>query len=84
MPHPGVEAADPLAIFNSLPHIRVGRIQTEEKKEASAADIATIRRLYSDATNVASSVWETARSEGTPDPKAARALPDARDGLKPV
>jgi putative nucleotidyltransferase with HDIG domain len=73
---PGVEAADPLAIFNSLPHIRVGRIQTEEKKEASAADIATIRRLYSDATNVAGSVWETAKTEGTPDPKAARALVD--------
>ncbi len=73
---PGAEAADPLSIFNSLPHIRVGRIQAEEKKEASAADIATIRRLYSDATNVAGSVWETARLEGTPDPKAARALVD--------
>ncbi len=73
---PGVEAADPLAIFNSLVHIRVGRIQTEERKESSAADIATIRRLYSDATNVAGSVWETAKNEGTPDPRAARALVD--------
>jgi putative nucleotidyltransferase with HDIG domain len=74
---PGVEAADPLAVFNGLAHIRVGRIQTEEKKETSAADIATIRRLYSDATNVAGNVWETAKNEGIPDPKAARALVDS-------
>ena len=76
-PAPAAEPADPLAVFSSLPHIRVGRIQTEEKKEQSAADIATIRRLYSDATNLASSVWEMAKTEGTPDPKAARALVDS-------
>ncbi|MFM8533016.1 MAG: hypothetical protein ACKOEC_05420 [Acidimicrobiia bacterium] len=63
-------------MLNSLPHIRVGRIQTEEKKDQSAADVATIRRLYSDATNLAGSVWETAKNDGTPDPKAARALVD--------
>jgi putative nucleotidyltransferase with HDIG domain len=73
---PGVEPSDPLAVLNSLPHIRVGRIQTEEKKEQSAADVATIRRLYSDATNLAGSVWDMAKTEGTPDPKAARALVD--------
>ena len=74
---PGVEAADPLAVFSSLPHIRVGRIQTEEKKTETTADVAAIRRLYSDATNLAGSVWEMAKSEGTPDPKAARALIDS-------
>ena len=74
---PGVEPADALAAFNSLPHIRVGRIQTEEKKEETTADVAAIRRLYSDATNLASSVWDMAKSEGTPDPKAARALVDS-------
>jgi putative nucleotidyltransferase with HDIG domain len=73
---PGVDASDPLAVLNSLTHIRVGRIQTDEKKETSAADIATIRRLYSDATNVAAGVWEMAKTEGMPDPKAARALVD--------
>ncbi len=71
------EPADPLAVFSSLPHIRVGRIQTEEKTEQSAADIATIRRMYADATNLAGSVWEMAKTEGTPDPKAARALVDS-------
>ena len=74
---PGAEPADLLAAFNSLPHIRVGRIQTEEKKEETSADVAAIRRLYSDATNLASSVWDMAKSEGTPDPKAARALVDS-------
>ena len=74
---PGVEPADPLAAFGNLPHIRVGRIQTEEKKEETTADVAAIRRLYSDATNLASSVWEMAKSEGIPDPKAARALVDS-------
>jgi putative nucleotidyltransferase with HDIG domain len=74
---PGVEPADPLAVFASLAHIRVGRIQTEDKKEQSAADIATIRRLYSDATNLAGAVWDTAQSEGVPDQRAARALVDS-------
>ena len=74
---PGVEPSDPLGVLSTLPHIRVGRIQTEEKKETSAADIATIRRLYSDATNIAGGVWEMAKTEGTPDPKAARALVDS-------
>jgi putative nucleotidyltransferase with HDIG domain len=74
---PGVEPADPLAVFNSLTHIRVGRIQTEEKKEETTADVAAIRRLYSDATNLAGSVWEMAKNEGVPDPKAARQLVDS-------
>ena len=74
---PGVEPADPLAVFSSLAHIRVGRIQTEEKKEESKADIAAIRRMYNDSTNLAGSVWDMAKSEGVPDPKAARALVDS-------
>jgi putative nucleotidyltransferase with HDIG domain len=73
----GVEPVDLAAIFGNLPHIRVGRIQTEEKKEQSAADVATIRRLYSNATNLAGAVWDTAQSEGMPDQKAARALVDS-------
>ena len=36
-----------------------------------------IRRLYSDATNIAVNVWESAKTEGVPDPKAARALVDS-------
>ena len=74
---PGVDASDPIGVLNSLPHIRVGRIQTEKKVEKSAADIATLRKLYSDATTVAGAVWDLAKTEGTPDPKAARALIDS-------
>jgi putative nucleotidyltransferase with HDIG domain len=73
----GIEPSDPLAVLNSLPHIRVGRILTDERREASAADVATIRRLYTEATNVAGAVWELAKTEGTPDPRAARALVDS-------
>jgi len=74
---PGVEPADPAGVLNSLPNIRVGRIQTEEKKEQSAADVATIRRLYSDATSLAGSIWDSAQTEGMPDARAARALVDS-------
>jgi putative nucleotidyltransferase with HDIG domain len=75
----GAEPADPTAVFNSLTRIRVGRIQTEEKEgeEKAGTDIATVRKMYSDATNLASSVWEMAKSEGVPDPKAARVLVDS-------
>jgi putative nucleotidyltransferase with HDIG domain len=74
---PGAEPADPNGLLNSLPHIRVGRIQTEEKKEHAVADVAAVRRLYADATNVAAKVWDLAKTEGIPDPKAARALVDS-------
>ena len=53
---PGAEPADPLAVLNALEHIRVGRIQTEEKKETSAADVATtaLTRLCNRSSSVAS------------------------------
>ena len=73
----GAEPSDPLGVLNSLPHIRVGRIQAEAAVEKSAADVATIRRLYAEASNAAGSVWEAAKTEGTPDPKAARMLIDS-------
>lgn len=74
---PGVEPADPLGVLSSLTRIRVGRIEVGEKEEASAADVATIRHLYAEATSQAGSVWEMAKAEGTPDPRAARELVDS-------
>lgn len=74
---PGVLPSDPLGALAGLAHIRVGRIQLADTVEKSAADVATIRRLYSDATTVAGSVWEMAKTEGAPDPVAARALVDS-------
>jgi putative nucleotidyltransferase with HDIG domain len=56
------------AAFASLPHIRVGRIATEERaEEGIQSDMAAIRRLYASAVNVAQSVWDSAQTEGKPD-----------------
>src|SRR5205085_3124735 len=62
--------------FPSFPHIRLGRIQVEQRIEGSLADMATIRRLYTDAVSVATAVWESASSDQQPDPNAARAMID--------
>jgi putative nucleotidyltransferase with HDIG domain len=71
---PGIEPSDALEALQNLPHIRVGRIQLEERVDTSAADIAAIRRLYAQASTVAEEVWEAAKHEGTPDPREARNL----------
>jgi putative nucleotidyltransferase with HDIG domain len=63
----------PAADFD-LPHIRVGRIEVEQRIEATITDTATIRRLYQDAVAVANTLWEGARLENGPDPAAARAM----------
>jgi putative nucleotidyltransferase with HDIG domain len=75
---PPVEKSRELAgegrAISDLPHIRVGRILLEQRVEASAADMATIRRLYSDAVSAAGLIWETAQAEGVPDVNALRAV----------
>ena len=71
---PGAAPADAIDALGKLPHIRVGRIQLEERIDTSAADIAAIRRLYVEASSVAEEVWESARQDGTPDPREARNL----------
>jgi putative nucleotidyltransferase with HDIG domain len=58
----------------SQPHIRVGRIQIEQRVEENLADTATIRKLYAEAVNMASAVWESARSDSKPDAEAARGM----------
>ena len=65
---------DRTAALQSLPRISVGRIALEERIESSAADMATIRRLYADAVNIAGALWETAQHEGEPDPAQSREL----------
>ena len=74
-PSVGATPADPAATLQSLPHIRVGRINLDERVETSA-DVATIRRLYSDAVNVAGNLWDVTQQEGMPDPQATRQLVD--------
>jgi putative nucleotidyltransferase with HDIG domain len=58
----------------SQPHIRVGRIQIEQRVEEDLSDTATIRKLYAEAVNMASAVWESARSDSKPDAEAARGM----------
>ena len=62
--------------FPSIPHIRVGRVTVEQRVEGSLTDMATIKRLYSDAVSVAGDVWESAQTEGRPDVTAARSMID--------
>jgi putative nucleotidyltransferase with HDIG domain len=71
-----VAPPDAVASLQSLPHISVGRISLDERVDTSAADVATIRRLYSDAVNIANTLWEMTRQEGQPDPNQARQLVD--------
>jgi hypothetical protein len=56
------------------PHIRVGRIQVEQRLEENLSDTATIRKLYAEAVTMASAVWESARAESKPDAEAARGM----------
>jgi putative nucleotidyltransferase with HDIG domain len=60
----------------AFPHIRLGRIQVEQRVEESLADAATIRRMYDDAVSVASLVWESAKTEKQPDATAAKSMVD--------
>ncbi len=70
----GALPSDALDALQNLRHIRVGRIELEERVDTSAADMAAIRRLYAEASTVAEEVWEAAKHEGRPDPREARNL----------
>ena len=62
--------------FPAIAHIRVGRVTVDQRVEGSLTDMATIKRLYSDAVSVAGDVWESAQTEGRPDATAARSMID--------
>jgi putative nucleotidyltransferase with HDIG domain len=62
--------------FPELKHIRVGRVTVQDRVESDAADMATFRRMYTQAVTVAETVWDSAKTEGQPDPNAARAMID--------
>ena len=67
---------DAAEAFPAIAHIRVGRVTVEQRVEGSLTDMATIKRLYSDAVSLAGDVWESARTEGRPDATAARSMID--------
>jgi putative nucleotidyltransferase with HDIG domain len=72
----GTGGADEATAFPAINHIRVGRVAVEQKIESSLTDMATLKRLYQDATSVAGAVWDSAETEGKPDATAARTMID--------
>ena len=70
------KAGEESPAFPALKHIRVGRVTVQDRVESDAADMATFRRMYNQAVTVAETVWDSAKTEGQPDPNAARAMID--------
>jgi putative nucleotidyltransferase with HDIG domain len=70
-------SAGQAAALAKLPHIRVGRLQVEQRVDSSVGDVATFRRLYEDAVAVSERLWESAGVEGKPDADAARGMVDS-------
>jgi putative nucleotidyltransferase with HDIG domain len=60
----------------TMTHIDVGRIQLQQRVEAPLADHEAVRRIYADATSAAETLWDMAKTEGTPDPSQVRAVVD--------
>jgi putative nucleotidyltransferase with HDIG domain len=60
-----------------LPHIRVGRLQSEDGATSGPADMEAIKGLYHDAVGMAESLWDTAKVDGIPDPNATRSMIDS-------
>jgi putative nucleotidyltransferase with HDIG domain len=73
---PGVTPADVTAALQGMAHIKVGRITLDERVNTTSADVATIRRMYNEAVNTATRLWDTAQLEDMPDPGAASQLVD--------
>ena len=69
-------AADRAGAFAEFKHIRVGRVVIEQKVDADARDMSTIRRMYSEAVSTAGNVWDSAQTEGMPDATLARTMID--------
>jgi putative nucleotidyltransferase with HDIG domain len=61
--------------FPTLAHIRVGRVTVEQHAD-DAADMATFKRMYSDAVSNAETLWDSARTESQPDAKVAHTMID--------
>jgi len=69
--------AGQLTALTGLRHIRVGRLQVEDRADAPTGDVATFKRLYDDAVTVAGRLWDASRTEGQPDPNASKTIVDS-------
>jgi putative nucleotidyltransferase with HDIG domain len=72
---PQANRDDPAAMPD-LKHIRLGRVTVEQKVEGDLADMAAIKRMYNDAVSGATSIWESASTEGKPDATIAVTMVD--------
>jgi putative nucleotidyltransferase with HDIG domain len=70
------EGVDPTEAFSEFKHIRVGRVVIEQKVDADASDMSTIRRMYTEAVSAAGNIWDSAQTEGHPDATLARTMID--------
>ena len=66
----------PIAMPPTSPTSGSAASPIEQRVEGSLADMAAVKRLYSDAVSVATSVWESASTEGKPDATMARTMVD--------
>ena len=72
----GREAKEATTTLGRLKYIRVGRLQVDQRTDVPQGDVATYRRLYDDAVNVAQTMWDSAKTEGKPDADAGLAVVD--------
>jgi len=69
-------ADDEAPAFPAFAHIRVGRVAIGQRSEGSLANMAAVRRLYSDAVSVAEDIWQCTQRESRPDVTLARTMID--------
>jgi len=70
-------AGDPNSIaFPDLPHVRIGLVRIELRTQTSLADMATIRKLYSQASSTMRTVWENTARDGVTKAAEVRGVVD--------
>ncbi len=62
--------------FPELPHVRIGLVRLEQRTQASLADMATIRKLYTQASSTMRMVWENAQTDGVAKGAEVRSVVD--------
>jgi putative nucleotidyltransferase with HDIG domain len=60
----------------STPHIRVGRLNLQQRMDAGPGDMRSMQRAYQHAVAGAEAIWAQAVAEGSPDPALATRLVD--------
>ena len=72
----GKGKADDAAAQLESANIKLGRVMMQERAPDEVTDASTLRKMYSEAVSVASTVWENAKTEERPDPTQAQNMVD--------